>query len=413
MLTRWRLAVVTLDGNGRAVGGLLAARFVRSVWQGALVVGFALYLQRLDWSGPQIGALFAASFVLGAALSLAVGPLSDARGYRRLLVGYELAVAAAFVATLFNTTSWVIATCAMVAGFGRGANGAPGCFVPAELAWLAGLVPERRRSAVFSANTAFGFAGMAVGAAIAAGPGIWGAWLAGAAAFQPLFALGAVLALVNVRLLLAVPEVSSGAAAAARARPALSSAVRARLLKVTASNLCNGLSVGLSGPLMAYWFAVKFGVGPLQIGPVVMASFLAAALCAAAIGRMAAGGGGAALFVRLQCVALLLLLLLPLAGGFWWASALWVAKVALERGSSGAMEAVNVGLAGHGRWGLASGLSVASLALPRAVGPLLAGHWIGSGAFAAPFVAAAGLQAVYLVMYWRAVAPASGRISPA
>lgn len=376
---------------------LLAARFARSLWQGALVATFALYLQRLHWSGAQIGALFAGSFVLGALLSLLVGPLGDRCGYRRLLVGYEAAIAVAFLLALASANAWVIAASAVFGGFGRGANGAPGCFVPVELAWLADLLSERQRARAFSLNTALGFLGMAAGAAAGAGPGAWAGWLPGAAAFRPLFALGAALSVLNAVLLCTAPASVSQAGA----RGAMTRAHRSLLARVTAINLCNGASVGLSGPLMTYWFAVRFQVGALQVGPMMTACFLAAAL----VGAVAARGLGVAGYVRLQWASLLLLLLLPLAGSFRLAAGLWVVRFALERGSAGAMESVNVGLAGSGRWGLAGGLSVASLAMPRSVGPLLAGHWIAAGAFAAPLLAAGLLQAVYLLLYRRAVAP--------
>ena len=386
---------------------LLAARFTRSVWQGSLVAAFALYLERLHWRGEQIGTLFAVSFLVGAMLSLLVGPLSDRYGYRRLLIGYEAVTGALFVLATCSANPLMIATAAVFGGFGRGANGAPGCFVPAELAWLAAVLSEQQRVTTFSVNTAIGFAGMALGALIGASPDVWGGWLSGAAAFRPLFAMGAVLALVNVWLLCLAPSVAGGQPSAAPddARPPITGARRNLLVKVSAINACNGIAVGLSGPLIAYWFAARFGVGLLQIGPMMLVCFASAALCALAVRGTAARVAGAAVYIRLQWISLLLMLLMPFAPNFAVAATIWIVKFGLERGSSGAMEAVNVGLAGKGRWGLASGLSVASLAMPRSIGPIMAGHWIAAGEFAVPFLAAGGLQAGYLLLYRRAVLP--------
>ncbi len=387
---------------------LLAARFSRSVWQGALVADFALYLERLHWRGDQIGMLFAASFVVGAMLSLLVGPLGDRCGYRRLLIGYEATVAALFVAAACSTNPCMISGAAIFGGFGRGANGAPGCFVPAELAWLAALLPDRARAAVFSLNTALGFAGMAVGGLIAVGPDLWAGWLSGPAAFQLLFVIGAVLSVGNAGLLHRAPATGSGrpdTMPQAR-RPPMTTAGRGLLARAAAINLCNGISVGLSGPLIAYWFAAKFHVGPMQIGSVMMLCFLAAGLCAAFLSGAAAPRAAALIYIRMQWVSLLLLMTIPFLASFPLAAAAWIVKFALERGTAGAMEAVNVGLAGPGRWGLASGLSVASLALPRSIGPALAGHWIASAAFARPLLAAALFQAAYLWLYRTAILPA-------
>ena len=396
---RWRAPL--------AVRLLLAARFSRSVWQGALVADFALYLERLHWHGGQIGTLFAASFVVGAMLSLLVGPLGDRFGYRRLLIGYETAVAALFVAAACSANPWVISAAAIFGGFGRGANGAPGCFVPAELAWLAALLAGRARAGVFSLNTALGFSGMAVGGLIAIGPDLWTGWLSGPAAFRPLFVIGAVLAVANAGLLYHARAVASGRSDATKRdnRAPMTAAGKGLLIKVTAINLCNGISVGLSGPLIAYWFAAKFDVGPMQIGSVMTLAFLAAALCAVAVSGAAAPAAAASIYIRMQWVSLLLMLAIPFVASFPLAAAAWIVKFALERGGGGAMESVNVGLAGPGRWGLASGLSVASLALPRAIGPVLAGHWIASAAFASPLLAAALLQAAYLLLYRNVILP--------
>lgn len=386
---------------------LLAARFFRSVWQGALAADFALYLTRLDWRGEQIGMLFAASFVVGAVLSLLVGPLSDRCGYRRLLVGYETTVAGLFVAATCSTNSWLLSVATVLGGFGRGANGAPGCFVPAELAWLAALLPEQRRAGVFSVNTALGFSGMAIGGIVAVGPGLWAGGLSGAAAFRPLFAIGAVLALFNAGLLCGTPAGGSGnpGGGVRYNRAPMAERRRRLLLRVTAINVCNGLSVGLSGPLIAYWFATKFHVGPVQIGAVMLAGFFSAAVCAVAVGGVVERTSAGSVFIRMQWASLLLMLALPFIATFPVAATAWVIKFALERGSGGALEAVNVGLAGPGRWGLASGLTVGSLALPRSIGPLMAGHWIASAAFAPPLLAAVVLQAVYLMLYRRTLAP--------
>ncbi|MGH6968576.1 MAG: hypothetical protein ACREEN_05685, partial [Stellaceae bacterium] len=78
---------------------LVTCRAVRSVGQGALVVDFALYLHALDWGAVQIGVIYMGGLVLGAALTLLTGPLSDRVGRKPFLIGYEATqVLAALVA---------------------------------------------------------------------------------------------------------------------------------------------------------------------------------------------------------------------------------------------------------------------------------------------------------------------------
>ncbi len=379
---------------------LFAARLLRSVAQGCLVVDFALYLRLLHWTGSGIGAVLAGSFILGAGLSLLVGPASDRFGCKRLLIGYEVAVAFAFFAAAWSTNPMVIASAAMFAGFGRGANGAPGCFVPVELNWLAGFVPAAQRGAAYSLNAAAGLLGMGLGALLAIAPALSPHALPGASGYRPLFLAGGVLALGVAGLLATTPERREfeSRASGLLSLP-LAHDERRRLWLLGLISLFSGVSLGLSGPLISYWFAVKFHLDPMRIAPVLAAAYFTATLAAAGIGKFARRFGAARSFVVLQGAGAVLLLGFPFLPTFPLAAAVWILRFAIERGATGAMEAVMMTLVGGGRRGLAGGLGTAALALPRGLGPLMAGGWIAANDFAAPFLLAATLQAVYVVLF--------------
>ncbi len=391
------------------------ARFLRSLTQGCLVVDFALYLQLLHWTGSAIGALLGGSFVFGAILSLAVGPASDRFGCKRLLVGYELATAMAFFATASTPNPWIIGAGAVFAGFGRGANGAPGCFVPVELSWLAAHVPGERRAAAYSANTAGGFLGMGLGAIFAIAPSLWPNALPGASGYTPLFMFGGAVALLIAVLLSTTPEqpLHGASIRPADENPRLPQTLRPderrRLWQIGLISLFSGLSLGLSGPLIAYWYAVKFHVDPLHIAPVLAIAQFAAALAAFATGVLANKFGSACSFVVLQAFGAILLFGFPFIASFQLAAIVWILRFAIERGATGAMEAVVMGLVGGGNRGLAGGLSTASLALPRALGPVAAGHWIAEGDFARPFLIAAALQTIYAGLFATAFLPRASK----
>ena len=116
---------------------LLGARLARSIGQGVTVASFTLYLHALGYTGAAIGAVLMAGLAFGALLTAVVGPVSDRRGRRGLLLGYELAAALAALAAMLLPNEIVLIVAATVAGFGRGANGAAGPFAPVEQAWLA------------------------------------------------------------------------------------------------------------------------------------------------------------------------------------------------------------------------------------------------------------------------------------
>ncbi|WP_114914091.1 MFS transporter [Acidibrevibacterium fodinaquatile] len=380
---------------------LFVARFLRSLAQGCLVVDFTLYLHSLHWSGTSIGAVLAGSFVLGAVLSLLVGPASDRFGCKRLLIGYEVAVALAFFAVAWSNRPAVIAIAAVFAGFGRGANGAPGCFVPVELSWLAGLIPVTSHGAAYSINTAAGFLGMGFGALFAVAPTLWSHALPGVSSYQPLFLIGGAIALVIAGLLATIPESRPPKKdiESASPLPPLAHDERKRLWYLGLISLFSGVSLGLSGPLIAYWFAVKFYLDPLQIAPALAASYFAAAFSAMLTGQLTERFGSASSFVFLQGLGALLLLGFPFLPSFPLAALVWILRFAIERGATGAMEAVMMTLVGASRRGLAGGLGTAALALPRGFGPLIAGDRIAANDLAAPFLLAAFLQILYVVLF--------------
>ena len=149
---------------------LIAARTVRSIGQGAMVVDFALYLRALHWPAVAISVVLGAALIAGAALTLLVGPLSDRIGRRRFLLAFEALQMLASLAALASAAPWLLATAGVVGGFGRGGNGAAGPFAPVEQAWLAQSVRRADRGRLYSLNSAAGFIGMAVGALLAAIP---------------------------------------------------------------------------------------------------------------------------------------------------------------------------------------------------------------------------------------------------
>lgn len=124
---------------------LLGARLARSIWQGALVVDFALYLKALQWSAVAISAVLSVALLVGAALTMALGPLSDRFGRRWFLLVYDAVQGLAAVAAWLSAEPATLAVAAVIGGFGRGGNGAAGPFSPVEQAWLARCVPAARR----------------------------------------------------------------------------------------------------------------------------------------------------------------------------------------------------------------------------------------------------------------------------
>lgn len=394
------------DVGARTTRLLLTTRFVRSIGQGALAVDLTLYLRALDWSAVAISGVLAAALLLGVGLTLTAGPLSDRAGRRRFLFGYEAAQCVAGVAALMSAQPAVLWAACITGGFGRGGNGAAGPFAPVEQAWLAQSVRPSRRGAVYSMNAALGFLGNAAGAVIAALPARLETVLPGALAFRPLFLLSAVGSLLCCLLILRTPdrETVEVRAAPAPEPPATDDAQRQEnrlVLRLMIANAMNGAGVGATGPLIAYWFAVRFGKGPAEIGPMLAAGFLMAAVASVATGWLASKFGIVRAVVAMRLAGLGLLLALPFAPSFGAAGALFVLRAMFNRGTTGARGALSISIVRARRRGFAASMANVSMQVPRAVSPLLTGLLFAAGDLALPFLIGAAFQGAYLWFYYQ------------
>lgn len=380
----------------------------RSLGQGAMVVDLALYLARLGWSGVAIGGVLTAGGILAGVLALLVGPASDRLRRRPFLVGNETLTVICGITAFLARDPFLLVPAIVLASFGRGANGSAGPFTPAEQAWLAALVPPASRGRVYSLNVAVGFFGMATGALLAALPGLVPDPLLG---YRLLFLVPALGSAFNLVLLARTREPSRAERRAERARrePADSKRARVRrrrenrhLARLVALNAVNGFAIGLIGPLMPYWFHLRFGVGPAAIAPAMAVVFVITAVASLLTGRLTEKIGLVNSVVRLRLIGLALLVLLPIVPWYPVAALLYVLRSAANRGSVGARQAVVVSLVDDERRGLASSLNAASFVLPQALGPTLGGYFLDGGLLVLPFYLTALLQGFYVWGYWRA-----------
>ncbi|HUX50519.1 MAG TPA: MFS transporter [Spirochaetia bacterium] len=385
---------------------LLFARALRSVGQGTLVVDFALYLNALHWSGVAIGLVLSASGLFGAALSLLIGVGSDSIRRKPFLLVYESIAAIGSIIAFLTAQPVLLSVVAILGAFGRGANGAAGPFSPAEQAWLAEQVAADRRGVVYSLNSALGFFGMTLGALLAALPAVWQSALPGAAGFRPLFLIVTLSSVANLWLLARTQEDHQPVDRSRKHQRTLSGSRTRRdensaLLKLVLVNAFNGAAVGLTGPLIAYWFARKFGIGPSSLGPVFAVTFLVTGFASLLTGSLSQKMGIVRSVVAGRLIGLVLLVLLPLIPAYWLAALVYLLRSALNRGTAGARQALAIGLVTDERRGLASSLNTVSMQLPQSIGPSVAGALLDAGYLALPFYAAALLQGAYLLFYQR------------
>lgn len=394
---------IMANDGARTTRLLLATRFVRSIGQGALAVDFTLYLRALGWSAVAISAVLSAALLTGVVLTLIAGPISDRGGRRPFLFVYEAAQTLAALVALLSPQPVLLSAAALVGGFGRGGNGGAGPFAPVEQAWLAQAVPPMRRGPIYSMNAALGFLGNAVGAFLAAIPSSLHAFLPGALGYRPLFLLSAVGSLVCCALILQTPD-----SEARRTRipvnqdppHGLERQENRLVVRLMIANLLNGAGIGATGPLIAYWFAVRFGEGPAEIGPLMAGGFLMAAVASMVTGWASRRLGLVRSVIAMRLVGLGLLVALPLSPTFGLAAALYMLRTMFNRGTTGARSALNISIVRSHRRGFAASMGNVSMQVPRAVSPLLTGILFAADSLALPFFIGAAFQAGYLAMYY-------------
>jgi MFS family permease len=388
-------------------------RTVRSIGQGALVVDFALYLHELGWSAVAISGVLSGALLVGSVLTLIVGPLSDRIGRRQFLLVYEGVQLVVALAAAMTANPWILGGAGIIGGFGRGGNGSAGPFSPVEQAWLAQSLEKSQRGRIYSLNAAGGSLGMAAGAFMAAIPAFLTPVLPGALSYRPLFVLTALCSLVCVALIWLAHDAEARPRANAPEPPApvvaaddLHEAATRKeenglIFWLVVSNLLNGSGIGLTGPLISYWFVIRFGEGPDLIGPLMAVGFLLSAVALIGTGWLSQRVGIVRAVVLLRIGGLVMLVALPFAPNFAIAAVLYTLRSISNRGTMGARNALSVGIVRPHRRGLAASAANVSLQIPRAVGPVIAGALFQSGFLQLPFLIGAVFQAGFIYVYDR------------
>ncbi|AFM41120.1 arabinose efflux permease family protein [Desulfosporosinus acidiphilus SJ4] len=388
---------------------LMLVRGLRSIGQGAMVVDITLYLAALHWSGTMIGGVTSAAGLFGAILILFVGIISDKLGRKPFLLIFELLTMTAAVASCFTTKAIVLVLAIVVVGFGRGQSGAAGPFSPAEQAWLARCVKQSQRGKVFSINNAIGFIGMALGAAIGGLPGLMHV-SSPLLAYRPIFILVAIFSLLCAVVLINTKEtkdVSDSPAKSKIENEKITQTSETNILrqeniamfKFALINTINGIAVGLTGPMMAYWFSLRYHVGTEAIGVTLSLSFLLTGIFSIINGFLAERYGMVKSVTWMRVIGSILMVALPFMPNFSLASFIYVIRNAINRGTQGSRSALSASLTRDKRRGLATSINALSMRLPSAIGPAISGYMFETGLLALPLVLTAGLQLINAGLY--------------
>lgn len=394
---------------GRDLSLLFAQRGLRSFSQGYLNVVVPIYLSRLGFGPIELGFLFTASAVSSAVLTAAIGVLSDRYGRKLFLILLALLTSLGGLVFSLSTSFPVLLAAAAVSTLGRGggagSGGAWGPYYPAEQALIAEQVSQRDRTAVFSAISFVGVLTGAVGSLAALLPAIL-QYLFGLSLIQGdrvLFVLTVGLGIAMALAVLPVRErVAPGSLPlrlTGRWVP-LSPRTRDLLLRFSATNLTNGLAIGLLGPFLVYWFHRRYDVGAAELGVLFFVVNLATApsyLIAARLDRLL---GAVNAVVATRAISVVLLGLLALMPTYPLAAAVYLARMVAATLSVPIRQSYVMNIVDPRERASAAGLSSLPSQVAGSVSPALAGYAMHAISLSLPLELAAFLQGINTLLYY-------------
>ncbi len=395
---------VVLSAEGRLI---FVGRALRSFSFGWLSIILALYLSERGFRAAEIGAVFSASMVEDALLTMLLSTVAARIGPARVMAATAplIVVGGLLLATAHRR--WLLLAGAVLGTISPNGQEA-GPFAPLEQALLPSTVRSGPLVRVFGWYNIFAFLPAAAGAAAAGGVLGW-ALARGTGALSALRSMLLAYAAIGVALtglygVLAVRSRGPGHGAPPRALGALGlGRSRSAVLQLAGLQGIDALAGGfIIQSLLAYWFHLRFGVGPGAIGALFFGTNLLSAVSFLVAARIGERIGLLNTMVFTHLPSNVLLLAVPFMPTFASAAAVLLARHLLSQMDVPTRQAYTMALVAPEERAAASGITASVRALAQACAPAVAGLTMAAVASPAPFLLAGGLKIFYdLALFFR------------
>ena len=386
---------------------------MRSFATAFLTVVFPLYLAQQHDSSAQVGVILTAGSLVGAALVAVVGVVSDRIGRRPVLVGVALLGALGALALAASSDFVVVVVASGLGGIGRGggagSGGAFGPFFPAEQPLLAASVPAEQRTRSFGRLGFIGVVAAAAGSLVAAVPtAMHDAGMSWIGAYKVVFLIGAGASLLVAAVSVPLRERRARQSRRASGAPATAGApsnpagltTRQLIGRFGLTNALNGFGFGFLGPLLTYWFHVRFGAGPAEVGVLYTVVNLVSALPYLGAHRLTRRLGAVRTVVVTRGASVLMLLVMAFMPDFLLAALLLNLRTICNSLGLPARQSYAMGAVDDRRRGTVAALgtlpSVVTSSVSPAVGGVLMGVFVDVPVIGAVVFMAANVVTYYL-----------------
>jgi MFS family permease len=386
---------------------IFTGRAVRSFAFGWLSVILALYLDRRGFGAAAIGAVFTATMVEDAVLTMLLSTIATRVGPARVMTATAPLIALGGVLLALPESRWFILLGAVLGTLSPNGQEA-GPFAPLEQALLPRTVRSGSVVRVFGWYNVFGFLPAALGAGTA---GVALGWALrqgmdeGAAHRGMLLAYGGVgvlLTLIYARLARLERGSDPAASPTSPGRFGLGRS-RGPVLQLAGLQAVDALAGGfIMQSLLAYWFHVRFGAGPEALGALFFGTSLLSAVSFLVATRVADRVGLLNTMVFTHLPSNVLLLAVPFMPSFGAAAAVLLTRHVLSQMDVPTRQAYTMALVAPQERPAAAGLTASARALAQACAPVVSGLTLAAAATPVPFLLAGGLKIVYdLSLFFR------------
>ena len=241
---------------------LIFSNAFRSFSSAILTVAFPIYLSKIGVSPVLIGLTFMGIILFSAIRSLIEGVIADRLGRKPVLIfiAASLVIGGAIFVVTTNITILLIAAVLFTVGGSI-------TYTPAEIALLGDKVSDENRTMAYSINATLATATSILGSFAGAIPeALQRLGIPEVLAYQQIFVIFAAVGVICIILFALIKEVKPEHKPVDSAPPTEQDISERKFLLRWSSVVALDEIGGSFNNLLSYWFYLRFGVGPAEIG---------------------------------------------------------------------------------------------------------------------------------------------------